>query len=350
MGYTHYYYTRKEFDTELFKKVSNDFKKLIVPLEHLGVKLGDAHGEDRPILTDTEICFNGLRKCGHTERDLGITWPSKTAQGVAKLDYQHRNGNETKQDVNGSWFAGAQLETRTCDGDCSHETFSLEQKMSNIPEYKQEKADQNKRIFECTKTAYKPYDLAVTACLIIAKHHLGNEIIIHSDGELKDFQDAINLIEHFLGYGLEFKLNDPGIKELEKQEESLKPKQEAVKIDKTKISVNDVYSSSWGYDQTNIDFYKVLSISPTKKSCKIIRISSKTIEQINSMVERVIPDPDNIILDTEWINNKPVKVKKEYRALIKTDKDGSIWLRCGQVGGGYLWKYDNIPNVATHYA
>ena len=331
VGYTHYFYARKELDKDTFKNITNDFKKIMPVLEHLGVMLAGPHGDGEPILTDTEIAFNGLAKCGHTERELGITWPAKEAQGVARLDMQHRSGNETQAGVNGHWFAGAELDTRTCDGNCSHETFSLVQQMNDIPEHRQEEAKQNKRIFDCTKTAYKPYDLAVTACLIIAKHYLGNEIIISSDGELPQWKDAIGITEHFLNYGHDFKLED--IAEIEKLEEQAKPKPEVKRIDKTKpVEVGDIFERSWGYDQTNVDFYKVIALTKSAKSAKVIKIGQKMVKQTGDMSELVEPDPSNIT------GEKPQTLRiKQYQS------DSSIYI-------GNLWRWDGTPCHQSHYA
>lgn len=343
MGYTHYWYTDPVLDKENFSKVVADFEKMIPVMEHLGVKLAGGLGEGKPEFDSTHIWFNGLRKCGHQDRDLGIVWPAKQSQGVADLAHQHLNGNGTKANVSGKWFAGLQLDSRTCDGDCSHETFNLQQK-TELSEFKQslDSFKTSGKVFDCCKTAYKPYDLAVNICLIIAKHNLKDQIIIHSDGEIDQWKDAIEITKHFLGYGSDFNLDE----ELPYK----KPKEPEIQATQNNdIKVGDIFYSSWGYDQTNIDYYKVVSISPTKKTVKIIRICSKTLENTGFMSERVVPNPDSVYLETEWINNQPVKVKKEYRATVRTDRNGKIWLRCGKTYGGYLWVYDG-PNTATYYA
>jgi len=211
MGYTHYYYVAAEFDAELFSKVATDFKKMTTPLKHLGVILADGMGENYPLITPTEITFNGIEKCGHTKRDLGITWPAKSASGVSK------NGidQQLEELVSGSWFAGAQLESRVCGGNCSHETFSLSKKIeTTLTRHDgstcELEADEDEigKYFASTKTAYKPYDLAVTLCLVIAKHHLGEQITIHSDGTMENWHEAMQLCHHFLGYGKGFCLDD----------------------------------------------------------------------------------------------------------------------------------------------
>ena len=204
MGYTHYYYCKVEYDAKSFENVATDFKKMIPILDHLGVKLGDAFGENYPIITPTEICFNGLKKCGHEQRELGITWPSKTAKGVA----QNNIALGLEEITKGSWFAGAELEARVCGGNYDHETFRIEQKASHVADYKIKELDENDGFFfECTKTAYKPYDLAVNVCLIIAKRHLKKNIRIHSDGEDVNWEEGRQLCQHFLGYGSDFKLD-----------------------------------------------------------------------------------------------------------------------------------------------
>lgn len=42
--------------------------------------------------------------------------------------------------------------------------------------------------------------------------------------------------------------------------------------------LNDILVCSWGYDQTNVDFYKVISITPSGKSVTIQRINSSVTE------------------------------------------------------------------------
>ena len=43
--------------------------------------------------------------------------------------------------------------------------------------------------------------------------------------------------------------------------------------DKALVKVGDIFYNSWGYDQTNIDWYQVVEVSPTGKTCKVRRIA-----------------------------------------------------------------------------
>jgi hypothetical protein len=51
--------------------------------------------------------------------------------------------------------------------------------------------------------------------------------------------------------------------------------------------VGDILVSSWGYDQTNIDFYKV--VKTTDKSVWIQPIKQRVVEQTHYLSETVVP-------------------------------------------------------------
>jgi len=201
MGYTHYWYREKEYSSEEFKSIVDDFKKVVPELEKVGVKLAGGLGKDDPRITDEDVWFNGLENCGHEEFNLHIAWPSKNAGGV---------GKKPKEAVNGTWFAGAQIETRVCGGDCSHETFHFPRILELSDWQKKqgiEDLGEDGLLFAFCKSAYKPYDLAVNCFLIIAKYRLSKRIMVHSDGENEHWFDGMLLCHKILGYGLEFKLD-----------------------------------------------------------------------------------------------------------------------------------------------
>lgn len=193
MGYTHYCRRAPELPQDKFSAVVNDLKKILPKFRQAGIPLAGWDGSGEPEINDQVISFNGLEKCGHERRDIGITWPAPIAGGA-------RPGKDT---ATGAWFAGALLEQRTCGGDCAHETFRLER---IVEPHKWQEPDENGMYFTCCKTAYKPYDIAVTAALVIAKHHLGDLIIVHSDGTDKGWFDAKQICQMELGYGMEFAL------------------------------------------------------------------------------------------------------------------------------------------------
>jgi len=213
MGYTHYWYRELEIPTQKFQSIRDDFKKLLPEFQKLGIKLGNSFGKGKPVINEDEIAFNGLRNCGHIRRpDLIIPWPSETAGGVFG-----------QNQIVGDWFGGALIGTRLCDGDCSYESFCFPRILkpkeretpvqpilcyssTRSPIFVEDKRTIGK-YFDCCKAAYRPYDIAVTAFLIIAKHYLKNRLIVHSDGEEKDWFDGKLLCQINLGYGMDFRID-----------------------------------------------------------------------------------------------------------------------------------------------
>lgn len=72
-------------------------------------------------------------------------------------------------------------------GDDGHETFYVQRICTES--------------FQFCKTARKEYDTVVVACLIVLKHYFGDDIVISSDGDVKDWQLGLNACQKCLGYG-----------------------------------------------------------------------------------------------------------------------------------------------------
>jgi hypothetical protein len=201
MGYTHYWRREKEIKFDKMISIVDDFKRVIPEIEKAGVMLADGHGVGEPVIAYYGVVFNGAVKCGHPQNAaISIPWPSKDAGGVA---------NPWKENAqSGHWFAGAEIQKRVCNGDCSYETFIFPRIMEISAGYD---PDKEGRYFDCTKTAFRPYDIAVTAFLVIAKHHLGDHIKVSSDGEDGHWFDGKMLCQMVLGYGLEYCITEKGL-------------------------------------------------------------------------------------------------------------------------------------------
>ncbi len=212
MGYTHYWYRKQVLDQAKYQSAVDDFNKIMQPIENMGIKLGNGLGENKPVIDYDNVIFNGLVHCGHlVNTNIAIPWPADNASGL---------GDSTDA-IDGEWFAGASVNKRCCDGDCSYETFSFprvfkpekwQKPEDEISHYYNNNPIYNKTeiigmYFDCCKTAFRSYDIAVTAFLIIAKHYFGNDVIVRSDGKIPQWQDAMVLCQLDLGYGLDFKLD-----------------------------------------------------------------------------------------------------------------------------------------------
>ena len=90
---------------------------------------------------------------------------------------------------------GSQMVHFNGKGEDGHETFILE-RVTEIKDY--QKAEGAKTAFNFCKTARKPYDKYVVACLIIAKSIFGKDITISSDGELDEWQEGKKLAEQVM--------------------------------------------------------------------------------------------------------------------------------------------------------
>jgi hypothetical protein len=59
------------------------------------------------------------------------------------------------------------------------------------------------------------------------------------------------------------------------------------------VKVGDFFYSSWGYDQTNVDFFEVLSLSASGKTAKVRRCQSAVVDE-SGPVTHVAPVPGSV--------------------------------------------------------
>ena len=81
--------------------------------------------------------------------------------------------------------------------DAEHETFSVYRKHE-----KPKHAHHDEKIqFGFCKTARKPYDVMVVACLILYKYYFRKDVEISSDGDLDDWQKGFLFLAAVLPHG-----------------------------------------------------------------------------------------------------------------------------------------------------
>lgn len=73
-------------------------------------------------------------------------------------------------------------------GDDGHETFYF----ARVGEGRER---ENGKCFACCKTAQKPYDKYVTACLLLAKIIFSKDIELASDGENSDWEEGVDVLK-----------------------------------------------------------------------------------------------------------------------------------------------------------
>lgn len=149
MGYTHYWYRPVEFEAKTFALFSNDVQELLRRLPKRSLNAGryyetcpltlhGPYGEGEPIITSELISLNG--------------------------DGSYRDGDNENM---------------------AHETFHLPRVF--VPQsWQLPDPEEGNQYFDCCKTARKPYDLFVCACLMALKYHFP-DTVVRSDGHEGDW-------------------------------------------------------------------------------------------------------------------------------------------------------------------
>lgn len=183
MGYTHYWDRPQVIAASTFRAITEDFQRVLSALEAADSPLANAYGLEEPEFTAGYIRFNGVRHCGHLPNpEVRIPWPGNGALGIGS----------------NVGITSGTLPFRTCNGDCSYESVWFDRCMDD------DEVDENGLCGGFCKTAFRPYDLAVTVFLLICKHHLGDLFRVSTDGEAKQWEDAQRLCQAELGYCLSF--------------------------------------------------------------------------------------------------------------------------------------------------
>lgn len=147
MGYTHHWYRKPELNAKKFAAYAQDVTRLLsetnIPLTHTKMIEGEwVHDVDGFRADAEEINFNGR-------------------------------------------------------GSDSHETFFVPKAMPESSVLDSGDA------YEFTKTARKPYDVLVVACIILGQVHFGKkDFKFSTDGDLPDLQQGLDLVNNTFGLKL----------------------------------------------------------------------------------------------------------------------------------------------------
>ena len=150
MGYTHYWRTRRDTPPELLAEAAQKMAAIVDQERHL---LADGGGTPHtsPVVqhdaegTVTLVVFNGI-------------------------------------------------------AEAAHETFIWPPDLSEPQEYLRPAfLEVDAEVFHFCKTAYKPYDAVVTACLLAADATLGEYIRVSSDGDSAAWANGMEVYEEALG-------------------------------------------------------------------------------------------------------------------------------------------------------
>jgi len=144
MGYTHYWDQAKDFTDRQWKDIQRNAERLLLTEQAQTTVDADPNG-DALVINDEVVRFNGK-------------------------NYDN----------------------------LSHETFLLEKKKGDVPEWYSEKEKKKGTVFNFCKTAQKPYDKYVTAMLILADNLAPGVLHITSDGWFHEWDEGFALANKVL--------------------------------------------------------------------------------------------------------------------------------------------------------
>jgi len=127
-------------------------------------------------------------------------------------------------------------------------------------------------------------------------------------------------------------------------------------VERTKMDgpqVGDILVASWGYEQTNIDFYRVVGLTPSGKSVRIVQLGLEVVERSTGS-ERVVPYLHGLWLHVDYNAYVPA-VRRESEPTTSLVRwydfhDGREW--CVGVPAGYkntarLWDGRPVHQTAA---
>lgn len=72
------------------------------------------------------------------------------------------------------------------------------------------------------------------------------------------------------------------------------PETEKTLAEELGIEVGTIFYSSWGYDQTNVDYYRVVEVTPSGKSVRIVKVRLTTVSDDGGPTTYVAPGTEPV--------------------------------------------------------
>jgi hypothetical protein len=107
------------------------------------------------------------------------------------------------------------------------------------------------------------------------------------------------------------------------------------------VEIGSIFESSWGYDQTNVDFYKVVGLTPS--GVKVVKIGKRHTTEYT-----VVPDPEVIISRWPWELKDGEDPLKPMTKRLKAWTSGghqTVAFKVASYADAYLW--DGVPQYET---
>ena len=108
------------------------------------------------------------------------------------------------------------------------------------------------------------------------------------------------------------------------------------------INIGDIFVSSWGYDQTNIDFYQV--IAKTAKMVTLRMIKKERVSEPHSMGAYVMPLKDQF-LESDHAYDK--EYGKPFKRRVFKGYEGEVIIK---IGCSIAKKWNGLRKTETYTA
>lgn len=222
MGYEQYWLAAPELPQREWDLAAGDFARIAAALHAAGLCLAGPDGDGGAVINGDVIAFNGVRRCGHApQRRGGVAWPDPGATGIARQAQGSARPATAAEEGLGEYSPQmppliAPASARACDGSCAAGPFVLRRTMPDN-EYTKVYGTESPltingvrdaiprewvgKYFNKCRTLYKPYDLAVCCCLLVAKRWFGALMVVASDGTNDNWADVRGACQRVLGYG-----------------------------------------------------------------------------------------------------------------------------------------------------
>lgn len=108
------------------------------------------------------------------------------------------------------------------------------------------------------------------------------------------------------------------------------------------VKIGDIFCYSWGYEQSNIDYFQVVGLKGTKQVI-IKEIAYEVTETTGLDSYKVRACKDKFLKDSQFIKDNTVGATKQVKGL----KNGTIYINIESFGFCSLW--DGTDEVMTSY-
>lgn len=112
------------------------------------------------------------------------------------------------------------------------------------------------------------------------------------------------------------------------------------------VEVGDFFIESWGYDQTNVDYYEVVRVSPSGKTIWMRHVSNVIVSGDADSSEKVAPMPGGFDMNGDTNSDREGLLQKRLQQTTWRVPDEVTWfVHMTSYSNAYLW--DLTPHHQT---